>query len=405
MHRSCQHIRCLALAVAGLALLGAAFASAQLFITHAQERQLVRGSDGRQEKIGRASEAPPVTIAPTTQTAAPAPLEADCTIRRERRIYCAQLVIADSSRPVERNVTSTIIEVRNISNDVTITGSNNYVVTKDVGGFTSQNNNNSIQKAFGSADVYQQGSNTFSLASGNFGVTQVASASYLTADDNVFVIQDGSRSYQFASGETQIVTQRGYYSANIANGGNVIQSGHNTSNYFTGTENGDVLAMQSDPISSSYTGNRFFARMGGGDDYVKVVGTRLTADIDGGDGNDAVQLEGLEQDYIVTTNADGSKAYTNERQGNIITVRNVEYVIIGDNFPGDSIKVPPAEATSSPIEAAQRVAERLGMSLNLPWRVVQADRLMRQRLAQIEPELKERLRQTEAAEKSASGER
>jgi hypothetical protein len=395
MHALRQHARRCAIVAAGLTLLGAALLCAQLSTAHAQERPQ------RREKIVRPGETPPDAPAPASQTAAQSATEADCTIRRERRNYCARLVIADTSAPVVRNVTSTVVEVRNVSNDVTITGSNNYVET-DNSGYTTQNSNNSIQKASNSTDVAQRGSGTISTVKDSFSANQSADNSYVIADNNVFARQSGFRSHQVARGEDQITEQTGAYSTNIAYASNAIQGGHNTANYFFGTANEDILTLQSNPISNSYTGNRFFARMGGGDDYVRVEGTRITADIDGGDGSKVLQLEGREQDWIVTTNADGSKTYTHEGLGNVVTVRTNFTVIIGDNFPGDPIVVPPAATEGSPLEKMQRLAERLGRPLNLPWRAVQADHLMRQRRAETEPELKERLRRAEAAEQSGS---
>lgn len=395
MHALRQHVRRFAFVAAGLTLFGAALLCAQLFTAHAQERPQ------RREKIVRPGETPPDAPAPASQTAAQSATEADCTIRRERRNYCARLVIADTSAPVVSNVTSTVVEVRNVSNDVTITGSNNYVETDNVSGYTTQNSNNSIQKASNSADVEQRGNGTISTVKDSFSANQSADNSYVIADNNVFARQSGFRSHQVARGEDQITEQTGAYSTNIAYASNAIQGGHNTANYFFGTANEDILTLQSNPIGNSYTGNRFFARMGGGDDYVRVEGTRITADIDGGN---VVQLQpGLEQDWVVTTNADGSRTYTHEGSGNVVTVRSAgTTVIFGDNFPGDPIVVPPAASEASPLEKMQRLAERLGRPLKLSPRVLQADRLMRQRQAETEAEMKERLRRTEAAEQSGS---
>jgi hypothetical protein len=400
MHESRQHLRPITLTAACLTLLGAALLSAQRSTSQAQERLLRQHAEGPREKVTRADETLPGVSPPAPQTAAPDAPEADCTIRLERRTYCARLTLDGDQDPairsgLARNVTSTIVAVADINGDASVTGSNNYVVSVRVGGVASQGSNGSIQKAFDNSDVSQAGSNTTSLASGNFSVRQTASASYLTADDNVFVIQDGTRSHQIAGGGNGTVTQRGFYNMNVATTARLVtQSGHNTANYYIGSEEGDVLWMGSSPVNNTYTGNRFVARTGSGDDYVKVDGTKLTAEIDGGGDSDAVQLQqGPARDWVVTRNFDGSTTYTNERQGHVVTVRNVEHVIIGDNFP-----TPLAEAERHPLEVVQRVAEQIGMSLNLPWRAVQADHLMRQRLAEIESASKERLRQAAAAE-------
>jgi hypothetical protein len=405
MHGLRQHIRRFTLVAAGLTLLVAALLCAQRFTTHAQERPLRQEPDTQRGKITRENEAPPAAPALDSQADAQAATEADCNIRLERRTYCAWLTLADRNSPVNRNVTSTVVSVRNINNDVTVTGSNNHVVTENVGGTTTQSSNNSIQKAFDSANVVQGGSGNHITAVNNFGVTQTASnGSSLMATGNVFVIQDSSRSYQFAGGASQLVTQRGSDSVNVAEASNVIQGGHNTTNYFVGTGDADTLTMQSNAHSTGYTGNRFYARMGGGDDFARLAGTILRADVDGGEGSDALLLQGYEHEWVVTTNPDGSKTYANDKRAHLVTVRNVETVIIGDFDSGGYIGGGYVEGARDPLGAMQRMAEGLGRPLNLSPRVLEADRLMRQRLAELEPELEERRRQAEAAEKSASAE-
>jgi hypothetical protein len=263
-----------------------------------------------------------------------------CTpVKLERRTYCRKVVLDGDQDPtikqgLTRNVTATILEVRNINGDVTVTGATNYSVVQNVGGYTTQNQYNSIQHAVANGDVEQRGNYTNSTARNNFGVRQSVSNGYQVADDNVFVTQTGYRSHQFAGAGNGAITQAGELCTNFAAGVQMLtQGGHNSVGYYSGSEAEDFVILEANPNAGGYTGNRFITHLRSGDDYVMVQGTKITANIDGGDGADAVQLEGVPADYTVTENHDGSKTYANERRDNLITLRNVETVIIGDNFP------------------------------------------------------------------------
>ncbi len=314
-----------------LMLLSGVFMLSQLSTISAQERATPPLPANARETNRREPSRTREVSAAAADTCTPAKLE--------RRTYCRKVVLDGNQDPalkqgLTRNITSTILEVRNINGDVTVTGANNYSVVQNVGGYASQDQYNSLQHAFANGDVEQRGNYTSSTARHNFGVRQIVSNGYQVADDNVFVTQTGYRSHQFAGAGNGAVTQAGDFCTNFAAGVQMLtQGGHNSVGYYSGSEAEDFVILEANPNGSGYTGNRFITHLRQGDDYVLVQGTKITANIDGGDGADAVQLEGVPGDYTVTENHDGSKTYVNEKRDNLITVRNVETVIIGDNFP------------------------------------------------------------------------